>query len=378
MMAEKPIRIFVEAHTYDQIFEGVRTYISGVYRSLLKLYPKDVECYFAAKNVDVLMADFGQYPNAKFLSYSNNSKAYRFLYEIPKLTKQIQADYVHLQYVVPLFHSGKSIVTIHDLLFNDFPKEFPLSYKISRNLFFSLSAYRADILTTISKYSSSQLQYYYKLPDSKIHMIGNGIDEKWFETFNKPDAAKWVQNHFGFSNYILLTSRVEPRKNHVKLLQSYLELALWKQGIHLVLVGKKSIPVPEFEALWNAIPNEAAVFIHHLQQITQNELTQVYRGARFFVYPSKAEGFGLPPLEAVCSELPIICSNQTALSDFDFMGSYFFNPEVDSLTQKLQWLIHNEAQALEDVVRMKKLVIDSYSFNLVATKLMAILKQNLS
>ena len=52
-----------------------------------------------------------------------------------------------------------------------------------------------------------------------------------------------------------------------------------------------------------------------------------FKWSEFFIYPSKAEGFGIPPLEAAALATPVLCSQKTAMQDYDFFSPYLFDPE---------------------------------------------------
>ncbi|MFI5222101.1 MAG: glycosyltransferase family 4 protein [Bacteroidia bacterium] len=388
---DRPIRIFIDAHTYDQIFEGTRTYISGLYRALLRKYPKEVVCSFGAVNTVNLKTDFGEFENSRFVRYKYKSKMARMCFEFSRILKKQDYDFAHFQYVTPLFKTTKFIVTIHDLLFNDFPKEFPLAYRLSRNLFFHKSALQSDIITTVSNYSANSLIKNYKISAKKINIISsglnadssviaNGINDMFFQDFDKNESVNYIQKRFGIANYILNVSRVEPRKKQSMILRTYLNKKLFEKGISLVFVGKHAIGSSDFDDLMKHLPEEAKHFVFHFEQVTQEELIHFYRAARFFIYPSIAEGFGVPPLEAVASKVPTICSNQTALSDFTFFGKYFFDPnDENEFNEKFDDLLDNEKEAREYFSSPSVLgAIKKYSFDKSAEKFYELLKENLT
>ena len=67
-----------------------------------------------------------------------------------------------------------------------------------------------------------------------------------------------------------------------------------------------------------------------------NDLLEFYRAAEVFVYPSRAEGFGIPPLEAAALGTPVICSNTSGMEQFSFFGEYHIDPfDLDGLKTKL-------------------------------------------
>jgi glycosyltransferase involved in cell wall biosynthesis len=93
------------------------------------------------------------------------------------------------------------------------------------------------------------------------------------------------------------------------------------------LIGHQSIPSPDFDALLAQLSFEIRSYIFISNAVTEDELLLFYRAALLFVYPSKAEGFGIPPLEAAASPTPVVCSNGSAMQEFDFFGPGHIDPE---------------------------------------------------
>jgi glycosyltransferase involved in cell wall biosynthesis len=77
----------------------------------------------------------------------------------------------------------------------------------------------------------------------------------------------------------------------------------------------------------NLNPEQRKLF-YWIEQVEQADLNNFYLASRLFVYPSKAEGFGIPPLEAAGFHCPVLCSNATAMKDFDFFEPHIFNPKM--------------------------------------------------
>jgi glycosyltransferase involved in cell wall biosynthesis len=81
-----------------------------------------------------------------------------------------------------------------------------------------------------------------------------------------------------------------------------------------------------------------------LKKVDFKNLVLFTRAASLAIYPSIAEGFGIPPLESIASETPTICSNSTAMSDFDFISPFLFNPlDEKDLDSKIDNALHYES-----------------------------------
>jgi glycosyltransferase involved in cell wall biosynthesis len=352
------MKLLVDAHVFDEKFQGTRTYIQGIYSNLIKR--NDIVFYFIANDVDNLKSIFGERTNVKFIKLRFTNRILRLAIEFPYIIRKYRIDYAHFQYIVPLFKCCKEIVTIHDLLFLDFPQYFPKSYRLKNNFFFRKGALRADLLLTVSTYSRQEMVKYYKIADDKIKITPNGI--------LKPDAdivLSDIKKKYGLDKFILTVSRIEPRKNQITLLRAFAELKLSEQGYKLVIAGVRDLKSIKFENYYNNLSETEKDQILIFSP-SYPELVALYKNASLFVFPSFAEGFGIPPIEALYFGCQTLCSNQTAMSDFDFLGDKLFNPnDIEALKQKmLYYLSHPEI----DVKKEKLEVERRYNWETIANQ----------
>ena len=321
-------KIFVDAHAFDGEFQGTLTYVKELYLKIIEINPT-IKIYFGANNIDKVKKYFGQYNNVDFIQYSSKSSLKRIFIEIPKIIDKLECTHAHFQYTIPFSKNKncKYIVTIHDVLFNDFPKEFSLLYRLKRNSLFFLSAKRCDFLLTVSNYSKQKISEQYKIKEDKIIVTPNAVSEDYFEfSDTKNESRVYINDKYAVNNYILYVSRIEPRKNQILLLNTFINEKLWLKGYNLVLIGSNTLESGLLELI-NNLEKVAKKSIHWIEQVNYLDLKQFLNGAEVFVYPSKAEGFGIPPLEAGALFTPVLCSNATAMIDFDFFKPYFFDPE---------------------------------------------------
>src|SRR5690606_38990805 len=114
---------FIDCHVFDKGFQGTRTYIEGLYKELVK--DENSMFYFASNEPENLKKVFGQGDNCHYLKYKSFTAVGRLLFEIPLMLRRHKIDFAHFQYRVPPIKVGRYIVTIHDVLFEDFPDYFP-------------------------------------------------------------------------------------------------------------------------------------------------------------------------------------------------------------------------------------------------------------
>jgi len=334
------IRLLVDAHVFDGEFQGTRTFIEGIYNIIA--HKKNVELYLAANDIPNLKLHFPTAKNIHYVELKSDSSVRRLVYEFPSIIRKYEIEYAHFQYIPPPIKLCKYIVTTHDVIFNEYPEEFSTAYRTIKNFLYKKGAQRADIITTVSEYSKKSIEKYLDIESDKIHVIPNGVSPQYLLTYNKFQAKQYIRTKFGFDKYILFVSRIEPRKNHILLLNAFLDLELHLKGYRLVFLGNKTLKTSPFESALEELSPDLRRFIFLSSEVNNKDLLGFYRAADLFVYPSKAEGFGIPPLEAAALGIPVICSNTSAMSDFSFFGENHIDPnDYDAFRKRIMAVLQN-------------------------------------
>lgn len=361
------INLLVDAHVFDGMYQGTRSLLKGLYMAMDKM-DLPINIYLAAHDIENLKKEFAGSKNIHYITLKSSSKYIRLIYEFPKLIKKYNIDFAHFQYIVPPIKLCKYIVSLNDILFEEFPEEFPLLYRIKNHTLFKYSAYKSDIVHTISEYSKNAIINHYSISSKKLITLPVGIEEKYFATFDKTVTKDKIFTKYGFRNYILYVSRIEPRKNHDTLLQAYVTSQLWNNDIYLVLIGKNDIHNNIYNDLFNGLDESIKQYIKHYENIPEDELIEFLKGMELFVFPSKAEGFGIPPIEAAALSVNTLCSNKTSLEEFEFFGDNFFDPyDVDELTKKISANINLDSkQEKERLENISHTIRNKYNWERIA------------
>lgn len=353
----KPTKIFVDAHVFDGIPQGTTTFLRGLYTSFVN--HSDFECILGAHHVDTLKNYFPD-PRFQFATLPDNGKVKRLLIDFPKIIKEKDIDYAHFQYVLPIRKTCKEVVTVHDVLFLDFPHLFPLAYRVARKIAFAHAVRRSELVTTVSQYSKASLIKHFGVDPDKIVVTPNGIINEFIRT---PEDEPDIKVKYGLHKYILYVSRIEPRKNHIGLLRAFVDLELYKKDYTLVLVGSSGIQPKELSHYYNQLPDAIKKSVRFISNVPKEDLGGFYKHCDLFVYPSLAEGFGIPPLEAVCMGATTLCSNQTAMSDFSFLGEKLFNPlDENELKEKIIFFLNHPSTA-ETLTRERNEILRRYNWD---------------
>jgi len=349
----KNLKIFVDCHVFDESFQGTTTYIRGLYQELIK--DKNKHFFLASNDIEIIKNIFGEADNIHYLSYLSPNKFYRLLFDIPRLIKKHKIDYAHFQYIVPPIKHCKYINTIHDVLFLDYPEYFPLLYRIKNKFLFKWSANFSDVVLTVSEFSKQRIQHHFGT--KAITITPNAVDTVFFEPYDKGAIQKQVQSQYNLKNYWICISRWEPRKNHHFILEAFIQNKYYEK-YQLVFVGDKAIPNPKFNMLYEGLSKEIKDQIIILNKVNFTDLLLLLRGASLSVYPSVAEGFGIPPLEAVAAQVQSICANTTAMSDFHFFKFTLFGPfDLADLKNKIEWALNHPVNP-----ELSKIVSQKYNW----------------
>lgn len=384
------MRLLVDCHCFDYVTsEGVNTHIRGLYEAMLRQAPEDWEFYMVSKYPEKLTwagyrsdadADFSNEvisSRVHFIKLSDAGKIHRLFFEYPKIIRKNHIDYAHFQYTAPPFkrafgHHGtlgrrcRTIVTLHDILFKDFTKYFPWKYRWVKGLSFAYTAARADILTTVSEYSKQRIARHFHIPAEEIFVTPNAVTKDFFESASA--EARAFADSQGVGKFVLCVSRFEPRKRQNLLLRTYLEMRLWEAGYDLVLIGRKTLSMPDFDRLMATMPAEARAHVVVRYHAPYQELKLWYKAASLFIYPAVAEGFGIPPIEAGASEVPCICSNRTAMGDFSFFGENHIDCDDAQLLQSRIRAVLGIGQPpqLPPLKRISETIASVYDWDVIA------------
>lgn len=325
------LRIGVDMHTVDGIHQGVRTHLLELYARAVQLAP-DFDFYLLGAPKETLLAHSPAYSAANIYTVpmKHSGPLGRLLWQLPKLEKSLELDLLHTQYITPLSNSCKTAVTIHDILFESFPQYFTAFFRLRSSLLMRRSGRNADQVFTVSQFSKRELVDRYHIQEDRVLVTPNAADEKRF--YPDGDGASYLEQRNLFpGNYILSVGRLEPRKNYEVLLRAY---AASPDSPPLVIVGQRDF---RFHKLFSLIDSLAiADKVRILEDVGTDELSHIYRHALVFVYPSVAEGFGMPVMEAFSSGIPVICSDSTALTEIALDAALLVEPNsVESLRDAL-------------------------------------------
>ncbi len=219
---------------------------------------------------------------------------------------------------LPLINKGKTIVTIHDTIPLLFPKFYPIGKKGLLALIRQKVALKSvNAVITDSNNSKTDIAKYFRFPLEKIYVVPLAPNPN-LRSASEDEIKKVTKKYKLAKKYLLYVGDINYNKNIPQLIKA---LKFLPKEIKLVCVGKNFIPqdIPE----WKAIEAQIALsdvtnrikFITDLGSESNLELSALYSGALAYIQPSLYEGFGLPVLEAMRCGTPVVCANNSSLSE---------------------------------------------------------------
>jgi glycosyltransferase involved in cell wall biosynthesis len=310
------ITIGIDAHVLDGRFQGTRTTLTSLLDAIAsRVGARRLILY--SSNPNALRDRFGTaFAYAKLPVRKSVERLLRF----PRLFRRDNVQIGVFQYIAPIW--GANIVFIHDILPMTKPEYFPISMRLKTRILFSISIRLARAVIVVSEFTRAEVEHRFIRQAAKLRVIPNGPSFP-LEKYRLPPNATTEQ-------YILTVGRIEKRKNVPLLVDAFLKADL--EDVKLIIVGSFDLNF-KYEP-----PADDRVSIRH--GVDDDELVELYRSASLFVYPSAAEGFGIPLLDATLFGLPIISSNRTAMPEVGGALVHYFDPEatdaVDVLAEEIR------------------------------------------
>lgn len=304
-------RVGVDFHTFDGIFQGSRSYLLGLYQEAIAMAP-DIDFVFLLGEPDRLRQEHPAFdaPNVQLAAMPHRSGVARLGWQLARAQRAHRLDMLHVQYRLPFVPLGACACTIHDALFETHPQYFSRSFVRMSRWTSRHAVRRASLLFTSSAFSRSEISRLYAIDEARIAITFAGIDVRRFYP-GAEGQDEVIARGLRPQGYLCTVGRLEPRKNHLNLLRAYALLP--KPRPPLVVVGQRDFhSEPIFEATRTLGIEDDVKF---LESVSDGALPALIRHARVFVYPSFAEGFGMPVIEAMASGVPVVTSNTTSLPE---------------------------------------------------------------
>ncbi|OMP77089.1 glycosyltransferase family 1 protein [[Flexibacter] sp. ATCC 35208] len=277
---------------------------------------------------------------------------WRSKYVVSELAQQGIDIYHGLSHEIPfgIHKSGvKSIVTMHDLIFERNPEQYnPIDVQTYRKKAKYACQY-ADKVIAISEQTKQDLITYYNTPANKIAVAYQSCDESFGVQHSKAEIVQMLEKYNFPKEYFLYVGSLIERKNLLGILQAMVQLK-GKLDIPLVVVGGGSSykkKVMDFIAA-NGL-QKSVILVNDTVKFAYNDLPALYQGAKALIYPSFFEGFGIPILEAMWCRTPVITSSGSCFGETAGDAALYIDPAKPASIANAMGEVANNPALIEEL-----------------------------
>ena len=369
------MRIGIDARLWDQT--GVGRYVRNLVQHLGKIDKKNTYFLFCleqdCENIKSQISNL-KYDNFRIIGVSIKWHSIFEQINFPRVLNSYDIDLMHFPYFsVPIFYNKPFVVTIHDLIVHHFPTGkastlvFPVyeTKLLGYKLVIKKAAQKAKKIIAVSNATKEEIIDHLKVQEDKIQVIYEGADDK--VKFKVQSSRFKVAGQ-----YFLYVGNAYPHKNLERLIEAF--SAVNKQRtinkeLKLVLVGKNDFFYKRLEEKVGKEKNSSVEFLH---DITDSELSELYSKAAALILPSLMEGFGLPILEAMSNNCPVLASDIPSLREIGQDAVIYFDPfSVSDIRKNLELIIRN-SQLREKLIKRGLEISKQFSWEKTASDTLAL------
>jgi alpha-1,3-rhamnosyl/mannosyltransferase len=271
------------------------------------------------------------------------TRDYAKSFAFSKGLRQLGIDLYHEQNYVPLSYEVPVVVTVHDISWLHYPGAHPADRVrwLQRGVPKALEL--ASAILVVSEFVRREVLKTFSLEPERVRAIYPGIGDQFRPRNAQETAATLNSLQLTHGRYVLCVGTIEPRKNLVYALESFLALPpRLRDEFPLVVAGASGWHGGDVERRLRVLTRAGQV--RFLGYVPARQLQDLYSGAALFLFPSLYEGFGSPPLEAMASGVPAVVSNRASLPEVVGEAGVLFEPGDAQLTAELlQSLLEDSA-----------------------------------
>src|SRR6202158_279208 len=310
---------------------GIGTYI----RNIVNQFPRtDGETEYLLIGQQRHLQQFDPLPeNFMLLEYASMPGSFHTHLHLPFLLRKHDVDILHMPwFYAPAVVPARLVLTVHDLTDVLAPPVGATAPVQAGRLYFARRALaRADRIMAVSHSSKRDLSRVFGVPEGKIEVVYNALDERFLREPMPSDADRVLERHAVTDPFVLYAGNIKPQKNLPRLIEAF---AIAKadlrdhpeySNLKLLLIGDSAEEHSDLRraVLRSRLQNE----VRFLGFVAHSVLRVFYSRAAAFLFPSLYEGFGLPPLEAMAHGTPVLTSSASSLPEVFSQAALLVNPE---------------------------------------------------
>lgn len=334
------MRIGFDAKRAVSNFTGLGNYSRFVISNLMKYYPANEYKLFIPKMPSASSAETMQTEDEMYSLKNTRMPFWRTMGIVKDIKREHVELYHGLSNELPFKidrTNVKSVVTIHDLIFLRYPQFYSWVDRLIYNTKAKYACKVADKIIAVSECTKRDIVNSYNIDPSKIEVVYQGCFPIFKERATEMKIAEVKAKYNLPDNYLLSLGSIEERKNILLIVKALKQIP----DIHFFAIGKKKEYAQR--VLNYAIENGLEDRVHLISNVPLVDLPAILQSAKIFIYPSLYEGFGIPIIEALNSEVPVIAAKGSCLEESGGADTIYIDPEnEDELALQVNMLLKND------------------------------------
>lgn len=332
--------------------DGIGYFTINTIPLLIKQHPEVEFLVLCDKNFSENYFDF---PNAKlckiFPPYRHPLLYMYYLeFVVPRFLKKSKTDlFLSTDGFLSLNSNCPQVPVMHDINFVHNPENMDLKNKLYYNYFFKKFVAKASRILAISNYTKADLIKTFDTPEEKIDVMYISPGSR-FSPISSDEKELTRTNYAEGKPYFFFVGTLLPRKNLQRLILAFDDFkAKTGSDLKLVLAGSILWKASELEKVYTN--SEYKSDIVFTGRVSDNELNNLFAAAFALCFVSLFEGFGLPVIEAMHCETPVICSNVSSLPEVGGEAVLYVDPhDISSISSAMVNLV-NQPELREALVQ---------------------------
>lgn len=272
-----------------------------------------------------------------------------FEFSVARFLKRNKVDvFVSTDGYIPLNTKVPCLSIIHDINFEHYPEGIPPVTSWYYKYFFPRFAKKATRIATVSEYSKSDIVDTYSIDSEKIDVVYNGASNH-YSPIGEDKKISIRNKHTNGRLYFIFVGALNPRKNVARLLLAFdAFIEETKLDYTLMIVGEKMFKTRDIDEAYKSMRNSDRVIF--TGRLSQTELKDAIGASLAMAFVSYFEGFGIPALEAIYCDVPLIASNRTSIPEVAGDAAFYVDPfSVESIAKGMK-LMATDAKLREALI----------------------------
>lgn len=334
---------------------GLGVYTAGLFGALKEILPPDIKLTGYEREDDKSLNTPAR------LAWEN--------WGLPLRARKDKLDLLHIPaFAPPVFKFTRFVVTVHDLIGIAFPNQMNWPSRLYWQRWLPMAVRGADRVIADSEWTKKDIVKYLGLAPEKVRVI-YASGHEGFSPVRDPELLEALKQRIGIrERYFIFVGTIEPRKNLGRVIEALRIFLARRRALRhqLVIVGSKEFARGEaFQKIVDlpGLKSDDVLFTGYLEF---EELKALYTGARSLVFPSLYEGFGIPLLEAMACEIPVLSARATSLPEVGGDAAYYVDPlDTEAIARGMEALSEDETLRV-DLIGKGKSQIQKFSWRRTA------------